>query len=753
MLVGSLFRKLKLGPKLIGAFLILGLLPFFALSIFSYRSSEQNLQANARASMEELAFNASDKLDRNLFERYGDVQAFALSAPARSMDPATVQSWMNTMMGTYTPIYRLMVVADTAGKIIAVNSVDLDGKALASTKLVGKDVSGTAWFRSAVSGSIKDGESFVEDLHHDELLAAVYGVADAADLGMNFTAPIRNGSGDVIGVWTNRFNWDVAKTILNDVQARASEKGGHTVRLAIAGSDGTVLASPIASDILSSKLAKKPDSSAKSGATSGQSLAGSNPAIIGFAASAGYSTYPGLGWSIITSQDVAEALAGTRQIAITALIAALAGTLGIGFGAWLFARSIVSRLRHVSNAANRIARGDIDEVIASKEGDEIGDLVRAFETMTGHLKETTRIATLISEGDLTENVIVKSDRDRLGLAFSKMTESIREMVAEIQISSNNLADMTRDLNNVAGETANAVTQVNTVFGHVSAGAQEQASVAQMSGEANAILSQSSTAVLESAVLARDASSKANAAAIAGDVAVQANLAGIERIRTTIHEAVDLVRELGEAGQQIEQIVGTIDDLSSQTNLLALNAAIEAARAGEHGRGFAVVADEVRKLAERSSRETQLIGQLVLRVQTGTSKAVQAMDSGMCEVESGVRLTSDVSKSLDEIRERISTTSDQIAEIVRSCDLMVEQTHRTLEGSQSIAAIAEENSAAAEEVTASASDITDQVGEIALQTQHLATIADRLRVLTGHFQIDVEPAAEQHPAPRRLNRAA
>src|SRR5207248_2672867 len=101
----------------------------------------------------------------------GDVQAFALSDPAKSLDPTRVSAWMDTMMGAYAPIYKLMVVADAQGRIIAVNTVDLDAKALpGSESLLGRDVSSDAWFKQALAGKIGAGESFVEDLHHDPLM-------------------------------------------------------------------------------------------------------------------------------------------------------------------------------------------------------------------------------------------------------------------------------------------------------------------------------------------------------------------------------------------------------------------------------------------------------------------------------------------------------------------------------------------------------------------------------------------------------
>jgi hypothetical protein len=227
-------------------YLPLGLLPLIGVSIFSYRSAESAVVAAAGTRVEELAFNAIDKLDRNLFERYGDVHAFAASAPAKSMEPARVAGWMDTMMGAYAPIYKLMVVADAQGQIVAVNGVDLDGRPLPATaRLLQQDVSREPWFREAAEGRINDGAAFVEDLHHDAMMKTVYGTTTGADLAMSFTAPIKDADGKVIGVWTNRVNWDVAIKVLDDVQTRAQASGTSTVRLGLVGSNGLLLVARI----------------------------------------------------------------------------------------------------------------------------------------------------------------------------------------------------------------------------------------------------------------------------------------------------------------------------------------------------------------------------------------------------------------------------------------------------------------------------------------------------------------------------
>jgi hypothetical protein len=148
--VPSFVRRLGLRPKLTALFLTLGLIPVAVCGIAVTMLASSNLEAQSNRQLADLAFNASDKLDRNLFERYGDVQAFANSDPARSMDSARISAFMTDMTRIYSPIYRLMIVASPDGKVIAASPTDLDGKPIAGAKLLGSDVSGETWFKTAV---------------------------------------------------------------------------------------------------------------------------------------------------------------------------------------------------------------------------------------------------------------------------------------------------------------------------------------------------------------------------------------------------------------------------------------------------------------------------------------------------------------------------------------------------------------------------------------------------------------------------
>jgi methyl-accepting chemotaxis protein len=260
-----------------------------------------------------------------------------------------------------------------------------------------------------------------------------------------------------------------------------------------------------------------------------------------------------------------------------------------------------------------------------------------------------------------------------------------------------------------------------------------------------------------------ASQETRTAAEHGGQAVRETTGAMVEIQAAVGEAASKVRELGVLSQKIGAVVETIDDIAEQTNLLALNAAIEAARAGEQGKGFAVVADEVRKLAERSGRETKSIADLIAQVQTGTKEAVGAMDSGAAKVELGSEKAGQAGQALDEILKAVQDTVRQVGDIASSSQQMaggarsvtdamqsisavVEESSAATEemaaqasavtgAIQSIAAVSEEQSAATEEVSASTEQMSAQVEQMSAQAQELAATAEQLQALVARFKLD------------------
>jgi methyl-accepting chemotaxis protein len=239
-------------------------------------------------------------------------------------------------------------------------------------------------------------------------------------------------------------------------------------------------------------------------------------------------------------------------------------------------------------------------------------------------------------------------------------------------------------------------------------ASQSGTVATASEEMSATSNEISSSCTEVAVSSKHASDTAKG----GAAVVQATLVGMEQIALRVKESAGTVARLGERSDQIGAIVGTIEDIADQTNLLALNAAIEAARAGEQGRGFAVVADEVRALAERTTRATREIGEMIKTIQTETSGAVAGMQRGVEEVEKGMKSSRESGGALQDILDDIEGVTVQINQI---------------------ATAAEEQNAVTGEISSNIHQINGVVLETAKGAHETAAAAARLYTLSSDLQ--------------------
>jgi len=316
------------------------------------------------------------------------------------------------------------------------------------------------------------------------------------------------------------------------------------------------------------------------------------------------------------------------------------------------------------------------------------------------LREAVDFANLIASGDLTHKAECHSgdETGQLILAMNGMTDKLHDIVSKVSGTSNQVAD--------------AAAQLHATAERIATGAEEVAAQAATVATAGEEMSATSGDIAQNCQMAAEGAQRASEAAQSGAAVVNATITVMGQITDKVQESARTVDSLGARSDQIGAIIGTIEDIADQTNLLALNAAIEAARAGEQGRGFAVVADEVRALAERTSRATREIGDMIKAIQSETRGAVTAMEQGVSQVESGTVEAARSGESLGDILQQINDVAMQVNQI---------------------AIAAEEQTATTSEIASNISQITDVVHKTSQGANESAQAAARLNDYAEELQ--------------------
>jgi len=355
------------------------------------------------------------------------------------------------------------------------------------------------------------------------------------------------------------------------------------------------------------------------------------------------------------------------------------------------------------------------------------------------LKMTVDFLIRLSDGNFTINVPEKSMQDRsefgiLSRSVDKMSRSVSRLIQEISSAAEQMASSSQQLTASAEQSAQAATQVAESTTYVADSSSTQLKLIEHTVSIVNEMSNGIGTVTKNIQTVSDSSKKTSNTALEGTTAIKITIEQMTRIGEKTENAAEVINALKVYSTEIDKIVGMISAIADQTNLLALNAAIEAARAGDAGRGFSVVAEEVRKLAEQSAQSTKEITDLIKNVQINTEKAVSYMDENKKEVQSGQKFANSAGEKFDNIFTMITEIETGIEVITNSTILLDTGTKHVVEASNNIDREAHKAAEQTQTISAATEEQSASMEEIASASTHLSKMAEALQEAVRKFKV-------------------
>jgi methyl-accepting chemotaxis protein len=408
-----------------------------------------------------------------------------------------------------------------------------------------------------------------------------------------------------------------------------------------------------------------------------------------------YTQLPETGWILALAMPTAELYAPLENLLVRQIIVALVAIILVFIGIMIYARYITNNINEVKRISALMAEGNLRQEMIVNSGDEFGQMGQNFNSMITNLRKL--LYKIINNSQQ-----VAASSEQLTASAQQTAKATEYIATTIQ----NIASVMENQTGYAGQTTTSVNEISTKIFNVNNDMQ----------------------------IVTDMTLKTTQKAVEGHQVISDALNHMDRISEKVGTATSVVNVLGDKSREIDKISSLITNIAGQTNLLALNAAIEAARAGEQGKGFAVVADEVRKLAEQSEIAAKQISNIICEIQKETGRAVQIMGESTNSVQDGINLVAQTKNTFEEIQAAIQTVSNRSRGVSQIIDGISHDTTQIVDSVGDIANSTTETSASIQTVAASTEEQTASMEEIQAAAAMLAALANELDEAINHFQV-------------------
>ncbi|WP_017797216.1 methyl-accepting chemotaxis protein [Oceanobacillus kimchii] len=401
------------------------------------------------------------------------------------------------------------------------------------------------------------------------------------------------------------------------------------------------------------------------------------------------------GWKIAGSMFNSEITHNVSPILNTTILVI---TIALALGGVLIVfiiRSISKPIYHLVSASNTISHGDLSDEVHLHRNDELGTLAQSF---------------------------------------NKMRENLNGIILQVRDKSNHLASSAEQLNASTEQNTSATEQISSSVQEVAEGMNSLNNNITKSSKLAKEMTESIYTIESSSNEVSNTVTNTISAVNEGNKALNTTISQMKFIKENTHQLSNNIQDLGNQSEEISKIIDVITDISEQTNLLALNAAIEAARAGEHGKGFAVVADEVRKLAEKSSQSAEQIKTMINAIQSETANTVSSMKAATTEVEKGINIANNADQSFSNITGYVDSITNQITSVTTEIEEISTATKQFTSIFEGVASIGDTVSNEAENVSASTQEQLASMEEIANSASDLTSVAEDLQQLVENFKL-------------------